>query len=426
MAKSITNPELRFAGFTEDWEEKDFEKVFSNISNNSLSREKLNYVNGLAKNVHYGDILVKFNDVLDVRKEVLPYVSDNATVEKLKNSFLKDGDIIISDAAEDETVGKCVELYNVNDEKILSGLHTIAVRPKESFAPKYLGYYMNSNSYHDQLLKLMQGTKVLSVSKTAIKKTVIRNPKSKDEQKLIGNFFENIDKLITEHQQKHSKLKALKQAMLDKMFPKQGQLVPEIRFKGFEEDWENPRLGNIGDPYTGLSGKSKNDFGHGEGRYITYMNVFSNPISDNDEVDKIEIDSLQNEVIAGDVLFTVSSETAAEVGMSSVWTGNQKNIYLNSFCFGYRPKIKLDNYFLANLLRTKAFREQMILLAQGISRYNISKNKVMNLTISIPRFDEQVVIGEYFKNLDSLISQHNEQITKLSNLKKAFLAKMFV
>ena len=245
MAKTNTKPEVRFAGFAEDWEEKDFEKVFTNISNNSLSREKLNYVAGLAKNVHYGDILVKFNDVLDVRKEVLPYISDNATVEKLKSSFLKDGDIIISDAAEDETVGKCVELHNVNDEKILSGLHTIAVRPKENFAPKFLGYYLNSDSYHNQLLKLMQGTKVLSISKTAIKKTVIRNPKSKDEQKLIGNFFENIDKLIAEHQQKDSKLKALKQAMLDKMFPKQGKLVPEIRFKGFEGDWEEKKLSEL-------------------------------------------------------------------------------------------------------------------------------------------------------------------------------------
>jgi len=177
---------------------------------------------------------------------------------------------------------------------------------------------------------------------------------------------------------------------------------------------------------TGLSGKTKNDFGHGDGRYITYMNVFSNPISDINEIEKIEIDSSQNEVIAGDVLFTVSSETAPEVGMSSVWTGNQKNVYLNSFCFGYRPKIKLDNCFLANLLRTQSFRKQMTLLAQGISRYNISKNKVMNLTISLPKYDEQVVIGVYFKNLDSLINQHNEQITKLGNLKKAFLAKMFI
>ena len=96
-------------------------------------------------------------------------------------------------------------------------------------------------------------------------------------------------------------------------------------------------MGEVGTTYTGLSGKTKDDFGHGEGKFITYMNVFSNAISDLNMVEPIEIDNRQNEVKAGDVFFTTSSETPEEVGMSSVLLENSDNTYLNSFCFGYRP-----------------------------------------------------------------------------------------
>jgi type I restriction enzyme S subunit len=211
-------PEIRFKGFEGDWEEYDFNKTFINISNNSLSREKLNYDGGKAKNVHYGDILVKFGEILDVQLEELPFITDNATVIKLKNNLLNDGDIIFSDAAEDETVGKCVEILNLNNEKILSGLHTIAVRPKQKFAPRYLGYYLNSNSYHNQLLRLMQGTKVLSISKTAIKNTKILFPRANEEQLRIGNYFKNLDQLINNHETQIIKLQNIKKAFLAKMF----------------------------------------------------------------------------------------------------------------------------------------------------------------------------------------------------------------
>ena len=407
MVKSNTSPEVRFAGFQEDWEEKVFENVFLNISNNSLSREKLNYNTGLAKNVHYGDILVKFHDVLDVRKEILPYVTDNDSVEKLKNLFLKDGDIIISDAAEDEIVGKCVELYNVNSDKILSGLHTIAVSPKESFAPKYLGYYMNSNSYHHQLLKLMQGTKVLSISKTAIKKTVIRNPKSKDEQKLIGDFFENINNLITEHQKKYVKLNSLKQAMLDKMFPKQGQLIPGIRFKGFEEEWEEINVGSICKTTIGVFviKTRQND--------LSPYPVYNGGVSLTGFYD--EYNNEANKIVI--------SARGANAGFINIvrtkyWAGNScysvdvfdKELFDIDFLFYYIKKHQsrlLENQQLANIP-------------------SVSKSDVERFKVFYPSKNEQSTIAKYLLSLDNQISNHDLQITKLQNIKKAFLAKMFI
>ena len=201
--------------------------------------------------------------------------------------------------------------------------------------------------------------------------------------------------------------------------------IPKIRFKGFTEPWEQRKLGEMGSTFTGLSGKTKEDFGHGDAKFITYMNVFSNPIANLDMTEYVEIDSKQNCVKAGDVFFTTSSETPEEVGMSCVMPENADNIYLNSFCFGYRPTVEFDLNYLAYVLRAESFRKNMTFLAQGISRYNISKNKVMEIKISVPSLDEQNLVGAYFSNLDHLITLHQRKCDDTKELKKYMLQKMF-
>ena len=247
------------------------------------------------------------------------------------------------------------------------------------------------------------------------------------EQSKIGTFFKHLDELISLYKQKHEKLQNVKKALLEKMFPKNGDTKPQIRFKGFTDAWERRKLGECGETYAGLSGKSKNDFGHGDAKFITYMNVFSNPIIEIDGgLERIEIDQKQNQVQHGDVFFTTSSETPDEVGMSSVWLGDSENIYLNSFCFGYRPKIKVENFFLAYALRAQSFRRAIIFLAQGISRYNISKNRVMEIVGKFPSYSEQAKIGAFFRGLDELIALHQCKYEKLQKVKKSLLEKMFV
>ena len=180
----------------------------------------------------------------------------------------------------------------------------------------------------------------------------------------------------------------------------------------FSISWEQRKLGEVGKTFTGLSGKTSDDFGHGEGRFVTYMNVFSNAIANPAMVEPIEIDAKQSTVKCGDVFFTTSSETPDEVGMSSIWLQNEENIYLNSFCFGYRldENNKIDYSCLAYLLRAKQFRKDITLLAQGISRYNISKNKVMEILIHIPEDEsEQTKIGQIFLQLDNLITLHQRK-----------------
>ena len=211
-------PELRFKGFADAWEQCKLGEIFEYLQNNTLSRDSLNYKNPNIKNIHYGDILVKFDEILDGSNKDIPYINSELDLSKFSKSLLRDGDIIFSDTAEDDTVGKAIELQNVNAPFILGGLHTIPCRPLIPFGKGYLGNFLNSDSYRLQLRPLVQGIKVSSISKSALKDTMIEYPKTLDEQEKIGSLFYYIAKMITLHQRKLDKLQDVKKGLLQKMF----------------------------------------------------------------------------------------------------------------------------------------------------------------------------------------------------------------
>lgn len=152
-------------------------------------------------NVHYGDVLIKYGSVLDVQKDEIPRIPHRCR-EDFNGALLQDGDVIIADTAEDETTGKACEIGNLQGSAIVSGLHTMVCRPRYRMALGYLGYYLNSNAYHHQLLPLMQGIKVLSLSRSNIQKTRVSYPAAVKEQQLIAKYFSQLDHLITLHQRK--------------------------------------------------------------------------------------------------------------------------------------------------------------------------------------------------------------------------------
>ncbi|PAY55064.1 hypothetical protein A8C41_00650 [Ligilactobacillus salivarius] len=270
------------------------------------------------------------------------------------------------------------------------------------------------------------GSTFIEISGKELAKAKIFLP-SLIEQKYISKIIYSIDDTIQLHERKYEELALIKKALLQKLFPKNDEVAPEVRYKNFNDAWEQRKLGEVGKTFTGLSGKTKEDFGHGDAHFVTYMNVYSNPISDPNMVENVEIDTKQQEVKKGDVFFTTSSETPEEVGMSSVWLSDAPHIYLNSFCFGFRPTVNIFHpYYLAYLLRSNNIRNKMMILAQGISRYNISKNKVMKLNVTIPNIREQQKIGEFFKQLDFLITLHHRKLEKLKQLKKFLLQNMFI
>ncbi len=422
MAEKKNVPEIRFKGFSEEWKEKPFNDTFSSISNNTLSRAELNYDSGLGKNVHYGDILIKFGELLNVEQDEIPFISNDNLVNKFKSSRLQNGDIILADAAEDETVGKCTEIRNLGDEIIISGLHTIPCRPTEPFAFGFLGYYMNSIAYHNQLLKLMQGTKVLSISKTAIKDTVINYPSESKEQSRIGTYFQNLDKLITLHQRKHDKLITLKKAMLEKMFPKDGADVPEIRFKGFDGKWEILMLNEVSDIIGGGTPSTMvSEYWNGNIDWYSPTEIGDEiyAMGSQRKITKLGLEKSSARILPANrtVLFT----SRAGIGDMAILT---KDGATNQ---GFQSLvIKGDNnpYFflsIGHLIKKYALKN-----ASGSTFLEISGKQLGNMDISVPVPAEQSRIGTYFQNLDNLISLHQKELEKLKNVKKGCLEKMFV
>ena len=209
-------PRRRFAGFKDAWTSRSFDEVFSFLKNNTLPRSEMTTAGGMIRNVHYGDVLIKYGDVLDCNQDQIPFLVSDKKSDDCR--LLQDGDVVIADTAEDEAVGKTVELVGVANKLSESGLHTIACRPKIPFASRFLGYYLNSIAYRRQLLPLMQGIKVLSLSKSQLGKTQLLFPPDINEQKRIAELLAGIDAHIAVAQSHLDKMQSLKMGFLQQLF----------------------------------------------------------------------------------------------------------------------------------------------------------------------------------------------------------------
>ena len=409
MAKK---PNIRFVGFEDDWEQRKLGEIMVSLQNNTLSRANLSNETGIAKNVHYGDVLIKFGEVLDVSEESLPMISDEGVLTKYKASFLQNGDVIVADTAEDSTVGKCCEIAGLNDEVVLSGLHTIPYRPIEKFASGYLGYYLNSSAFHKQLIPLMQGIKVTSISKSAMQDTDIIYTKSLEEQGKIGNFFQFIDHLITLHQRKCDELKKVKKFMLQKMFPKKGEKNPEIRFDGFTNDWEQRKLGatntfftdgNYGEAYPKLSDMT--DSGSGV-PFLTGGNLKDGKLSlDGASYITPEKHSklTSGHLLEDDIVIAVRGSLGA-LGYvntdNSGWNINSQLAILRT------DKSELYGKFLIQYLLSWTGQNELLKRQTGSALKQLPIGAIKDVEVPITSIAEQEKIGEYFADLDNLITLH--------------------
>lgn len=418
----MNKPDIRFNGFDEEWEEKNYKEVFdTSVSNNTFSRAELTSEKTSTKNVHYGDILIKYNSILSVKKDDFPFIPDNVKVDS--KNFLKNGDIVFADTAEDETCGKAVEITDLENENVLAGLHTFVARPKLQFQEKYLGYFINSPAYHNQLVPYMQGTKVTSISKANVQKTSVKYPNATEQTK-IGNLFSQIDSLISSTQKELDKLVSLKKCMLQKMFPKKGCLVPEIRFKGFTGEWVETKFYNIGTVKSGYAFQSENFLNQGI-PVIRITNIQDGEVSFDEIVYYSEFD-IDKDFIAerGDILLAMSGATTGKTGVYKREQSSYINQRVGKFIFNDETTFKP---FYKSLFDTEFFMEQVIGSVATGAQPNIGTKNVENMIFTIPiDKNEQQKIGSYFQNLDNLISKQSQELEKLQNVKKTLLSKMFV
>lgn len=291
--------------------------------------------------------------------------------------------------------------------------------------------YQWLKSFEVQWQQYGQPGSQVNLNSDIVKNQAVTTP-SNEEQITIGNYFKKLDNLINQHQQKHDKLNNIKKAMLEKMFPKPGETVPEIRFKGFSDEWMKIGLLDTIDKIIDFRGRTPKklglDWSPSGYRALSALNVKQGYIDfsidphfgDQELYDKWMSGS---ELHSGQVLFT----TEAPMGNVAQVPNNDKYILSQrTIAFVVKPEIIMENYLAVLLRSSKVFRELTALSSGGTAK-GVSQKVLANLNVFIPvELVEQTAIGNYFQKLDTLIEQHQQQITKLNNIKQACLSKMFI
>lgn len=425
MGKKEKAPCLRFKDTNGKdypaWEQRKFYDCFKLLRNNSLARAELAKI-GKIRNIHYGDVLINYPEVLNISTATVPFIAESRVNSISKDSYLENGDIVIADTAEDESVGKTTEIQGITDHKIVSGLHTIPCRPLVNFSPNFLGFLLNSPSYHDQLKPLIQGIKVSSISKKALGETRVCFAKDLDEQAQIGGFFNGLEMLITLHQRKLETLKKLKRTLLQKMFPKKGQLKPELRFPGFTNDWEQRKLEELASKFTGggTPNTSNPNYWNGEIPWIQSSDLKEDDVLSLTVKKHISQEGLKNS--ATKIVPKNSLVIVTRVGVGKLVVNTQE--IATSQDFLSLSGIKGDSRFLAYSLYS--LLKKITRRVQGTSIKGITKTDFLKETILVPALEEQEKISSCMVEVDKLITLHQRKLETYKKLKKSLLQKMFI
>ena len=278
----------------------------------------------------------------------------------------------------------------------------------------YLYYYIQTN-YFMTLANHSTGSKMPRADWGYIKYNAINLPSIKEQEK-IAKLFTLLDKLIELQQRKIEALKLYNKGTIN-------LLITNL------SDYKIAKLSELGHSYSGLTGKSKEDFDNGESKYIPYMSVFKNSVSEQTFLNvKININEKQNKVLNKDLFFTVSSETKEEVGMCSTINEEYPSLYLNSFCFGFRINNLniINNNYLCCLLLSSEYRKIISNLGQGFTRVNLSKINLLKIEIKYPQINMQELIASFVTENTKNINLNNDKLNKMIIIKKGLLQQMFV
>ena len=410
-------PKIRLKGFSGEWEYKKLSSLTS-VRGGYAFQSSLFQKSGIP--------VVRISNILSNGS----VGGDFAYYPKLdgdSNVTLHDKDVVI--AMSGATTGKIARV-DIGDGVLYQNQRVGLFTKTGKVDYDFLYAVLNRPHFNELLNKLLTSSAQPNASSADIESIEMGFPLDAEEQKALSNYILSLDSLIQSTTKKIESLKKVKAASLQSMFPHEGETMPRVRFKGFEGEWEMVLVGNLGTTYSGLSGKTKDDFGSGEARFITFLNVLTNAKIDTTILEAVNVSDgeHQNEVKKGDLLFNTSSETPEEVGMCAVMDEDISDVYLNSFCFGFRvTDVNVDPTFIAYLMRSHVGRRIMSILAQGATRYNLSKNNFCNAELLLPKTKkEQSLISNYFVSLDSQIALQTQRLEKLKQIKSACLDNMFV
>ncbi|MCD8365237.1 MAG: restriction endonuclease subunit S [Clostridiales bacterium] len=409
----------------EEWNVQIFSDTFRILNNNTFSRAELNYESGQFRNIHYGDVLIRFPEVLDCTRLDVPYINDDCRISGSAQA-LQDGDVVIADTAEDETVGKVTEVRNTVKKPVMAGLHTIPCRVKSGeFAPMWLGYYMNSHLYHDQLLPYIHGIKVSSVSKGSLAETVIIKPPIEEQKKIVA-ALSDMDALIKDTEKLIRKYQAVKQACLQRMFPQNGQNEPEMRLPGFTGAWEQRELGDMMN-ITSVKRIHQSDWTDSGVRFLRARDIVS--ASKNEKPDDYlyisqekyeEYSTISGKVDIDDLLVT----GVGTIGVPYLVKNLEPLYFKDGNIIWFQNNHIIDGKFFYYSFIGKGI-QSFIKASAGtgtVGTYTIDTGK--KTPIQLPGSDEQKKIGDYFNSLDHLITLHQRKLKKYKDIKQGMMEEL--
>lgn len=393
----------------ENWEVKRLGEVCAFLRTNTLSRNQLNVTNGNIQNIHYGDILIKYPAIIDAQKQSIPFINKEDYKESM-NDFIEDGDIVMADTAEDETVGKACEITNVNSKKILAGLHTMLIRPQKGlFSSLFLGYQVNSTSYHKQLNALIQGIKVCSVGKQAIANTYLSLPPLSEQQHIVS-VLSLWDTAIEKQDALIEKLILRKRGLMQQL------LTGKKRLKGFNEKWKEVKLGNLG-KFIGGYVFSENEQGGQTGTpfyKVSDMNLHGNELKmtiANNYVTLEQIERLGYIVIEDEAI--IFAKVGAAIALERKRYAKNFIIDNNMLAFIPNEDIWYMKYWFDSIRLSKYIQ------VGALPSYNASD--LSTIKLNIPSRKEQNAIASVLIDTDKEIEIQKQKLTAMQAQKKGLM-----
>ena len=359
------------------------------------------------------------NNVIDVSNLGKAMASDS----QLKDYNLLNGDVLfVRSSVKLEGVGEAALVPQTLDNTTYSGF-IIRFRDEYGLDNNFKRFVFGIESVRNQIMSQATNSANKNISQSVLENLELAIP-SKSEQQKIGAYFSNLDHLITLHQRKYDKLVMSKKSMLEKMFPKNGQTKPEIRFSGFIDDWEQRKLGDVAEFSKG-SGYSKGDLVEYGTPIILYGRLYTNyetRISDVDTFVEAKVGSVYSK--GGEVIVPASGETAEDIARAA--TVDKSGILLGGDLNIVMPNKDINSSFLAIPISSGNPQRELAKKAQGKSVVHIHNEEIKNLVLPFPIKDEQNKIASYFCQLDNLITLHQRELEKLKKIKLSMLEKMFV
>ncbi len=417
-------PELRFQEFSEEWEEKKYENIYSFYTTNSLSRDKLNYKKGEVYNIHYGDIHTKFSTIFKLESEKVPFINSEIDLSKVKaDSYCQVGDLVIADASEDyNDIGKTIEILSLNNKKTLAGLHTFLARPnKYDVSLGYMGYMLQSWTIRKQIMTIAQGTKVLSLSTGRLSQIKLNLPQKPEQQK-IASFLTSVDKKIEQLTQKEQLLQEYKKGVMQKIFS------GEIRFKDDDgnefPEWESFRLGEITkfrrgsfpQPY-GLSKWYDQKDG------LPFVQVFD--VDDNMKLKAVTKNKISKLAQPLSVFVKEDSIVLTIQGSIGRIALTQYDAYVDRTLLIFTDYLRTINkkFFIYVVFLLFEIEKRK---APGGTIKTITKETLTSFLVNLPCIEEQTKIANFLSSIDKKLELLSKQIEEIKEFKKGLLQKMFV